>query len=208
MVNYVDLWLMHSHVASFLDDARLELRELKARSTLFGACTTCPLLRSDLEVAAIEIKDLKYKFGHSSRYTILSPPCEACVSLKGKLFYAIKENTELQQEVTYLTTRLEKPILSEKMIEKDLTRVEESATKFTYRLGIGFEKSATKVIRSDNVTEFRNASSDEFYLEHGIDQQFSTPCVPQQNGVMEQKNRTLVEMARMMLDKYRTVRRF
>jgi transposase InsO family protein len=65
-----------------------------------------------------------------------------------------------------------------------------------------------KVIRSDNVTEFRNASSDEFYLEHGIDQQFSTPCVPQQNGVMEQKNRTLVEMARMMLDKYRTVRRF
>jgi hypothetical protein len=144
MVNYVDLWLMHSHVASFLDDARLELRELKARSTLFGACTTCPLLRSDLEVAAIEIKDLKYKFGHSSRYTILSPPCEACVSLKGKLFYAIKENTELQQEVTYLTTRLEKPILSEKMIEKDLTRVEESATKFTYRLGIGFERCEKK----------------------------------------------------------------
>jgi transposase InsO family protein len=36
-----------------------------------------------------------------------------------------------------------------------------------------------KAIRSDNGTEFRNASFDEFYLEHGIDQQFSTPRVPQ-----------------------------
>jgi transposase InsO family protein len=42
-----------------------------------------------------------------------------------------------------------------------------------------------KAIRSDNRTEFRNASFDEFCPEHGIDQQFSAPCVPQQNGVME-----------------------
>jgi hypothetical protein len=61
MVNYADLWLIHSHVASLLDSDRLELRELKARSTLLGACTSCPLLRSDLEAAAIEIKDLKHK---------------------------------------------------------------------------------------------------------------------------------------------------
>jgi hypothetical protein len=96
IVNYADLWLIHSHVAGLLDSARLELRELKAHSTILGACTSCPLLRSDLEVVVIEIKDLKHKFDHSSRYTILSPPCEACVSLKGKLFHAIKENTELQ----------------------------------------------------------------------------------------------------------------
>jgi transposase InsO family protein len=35
-----------------------------------------------------------------------------------------------------------------------------------------------KVIRSDNGTEFRNASFHEFCLEHGIDQQFSAPHVP------------------------------
>jgi IS30 family transposase len=63
-----------------------------------------------------------------------------------------------------------------------------------------------KVIRSDNGTEFRNASFDEFCLEHAIDQQFSAPRVPQQNGVMERKNRTLVEMARTMLDEHRTPR--
>jgi hypothetical protein len=96
IVNYADLWLIHSHVASLLDGARLEHRELKACSTLFGVCTSCLLFRSDLEVAAVEIKDLKHKLDHSSRYTVLSSPCEACVSLKGKLLHAIKENTELQ----------------------------------------------------------------------------------------------------------------
>jgi hypothetical protein len=89
------LWLIHSHVASLLDGARLELRELKVHSTLLGACTTYPLLRSDLETSTIEIKDLKHKLDHSSRYTVLSPPCEACVSLKGKFFHATKENTEV-----------------------------------------------------------------------------------------------------------------
>jgi transposase InsO family protein len=65
-----------------------------------------------------------------------------------------------------------------------------------------------KAIHSDNGTEFRNASFDEFCLEHGVDQQFSAPHVPQQNRVMERKNRTLVEMARMMLNEHRTPRRF
>jgi hypothetical protein len=106
-----------------LDGARLELRELKARSTLLGACTACPVLRSDLEATAIEIKDFKHKLDHSSRYAILSPPCEACISLKGKLLHATKENTELQQEVAYLTAHLKKTALSEKMIEEDLSRL-------------------------------------------------------------------------------------
>jgi hypothetical protein len=144
MVNYADLWLIHSHVASLLDCARLELRELKAHSILLGACTSCPMLRSDLEVAAIEIKDLKHKLDHSSYYTVLSPPCEACVSLNGKLLHATKQNTELQQEVAYLTVCLKKTALSEKMIEEDLSMVEESATKSKYRLSVVFERCEKK----------------------------------------------------------------
>jgi hypothetical protein len=65
-----------------------------------------------------------------------------------------------------------------------------------------------KAIHSDNETEFRNASFVEFCLDHGIDQQFSAPRVPQQNGVVERKNHTLVEMARTMLNEHRTPRRF
>jgi hypothetical protein len=59
MVNYVDLWLVHTQVASQLKGAKLELRELKACSLLLGACTICPFLRSDLEATAVEINDLK-----------------------------------------------------------------------------------------------------------------------------------------------------
>jgi hypothetical protein len=55
-----------------------------------------PVLRSDLEAAAVETKDLKHILDYSSHYTVLSPPYEAYVSLKGKLLYATKENTELQ----------------------------------------------------------------------------------------------------------------
>jgi hypothetical protein len=90
MVNYADLWLLHSHVASLLDSARLEHRELKAHSTLLGACTSYPVLRSELEASTVEIKDLKHKLDQSSRYTVLSPPCVVCGSLKGKHFHATK----------------------------------------------------------------------------------------------------------------------
>jgi hypothetical protein len=71
--------------------------------------------------------------------------------------HTTKENSELKQEVAYLSSRLERTIVSEKMIEEDLSRVEESATKSTYKLGVGFErcedkgeKSAPKFVPSSN----------------------------------------------------------
>jgi hypothetical protein len=96
MVNYADLWLVHSQVASQLKDAKLGLRELKAHSLLLGACTSYPMLRSDLEACVIEIKDLKHQIAHSSCYNVLSPSCDACGSLKDKLFHATNENIELK----------------------------------------------------------------------------------------------------------------
>jgi hypothetical protein len=57
---------------------------------------------------------------------------------------ATKESTELQQEVAYLTAHLKKIALSEKIIKEDLSWVEESATKSTYILGVGFERCEKK----------------------------------------------------------------
>jgi hypothetical protein len=57
---------VHSHLASLFDSAKLELIELEARFTLLDACTSCLVLRSDLEPSAIEIMDLKHKLDHSS----------------------------------------------------------------------------------------------------------------------------------------------
>ncbi|XP_070046890.1 uncharacterized protein [Nicotiana tomentosiformis] len=54
-------------------------------------------------------------------------------------------------------------------------------------------------IRSDHGTEFENAKFAEFCDEHGINCNFSAPRTPQQNGVVQIKNRTLEEMARSML---------
>jgi transposase InsO family protein len=42
-----------------------------------------------------------------------------------------------------------------------------------------------KAIHSDNRTEFRNVSFNQFCLEHGVDLQFSALRVPQQNGVVQ-----------------------
>ncbi|GJS07089.1 retrovirus-related pol polyprotein from transposon TNT 1-94 [Tanacetum coccineum] len=54
-------------------------------------------------------------------------------------------------------------------------------------------------IRTDNGTEFKNATLKAHYEKLGIMQQFSTARTPQQNGVVERRNRTLVEAARTML---------
>jgi hypothetical protein len=96
---------------------------------LLGACSSCPLLKSDLEACSVEIKEPKHKLDHSSHYSVLSPPCEMCGSLMDKLLHATKENTGLKQEVAYLTSHLKRTMLSEKMIEYDSNRVVESAMK-------------------------------------------------------------------------------
>ncbi|GKA82265.1 retrovirus-related pol polyprotein from transposon TNT 1-94 [Tanacetum coccineum] len=60
----------------------------------------------------------------------------------------------------------------------------------------------TKVnqLRSDNGIEFRNHTLEAFCDEKGISQNFSLPCTPEQNGVAERRNKTLIEAARTMLN--------
>jgi hypothetical protein len=65
-----------------------------------------------------------------------------------------------------------------------------------------------KKIRSDNGTEFKNSQIEGFLEDEGIKHEFSSHYTPQQNGVVERKNRTLLDMARTMLDEYKTPDRF
>jgi transposase InsO family protein len=60
-----------------------------------------------------------------------------------------------------------------------------------------------KNIRSDNGSEFRNTQVEEFLDEEGIKHELSAPYTPQQNDIIERKNRTLIEEARTMLDNTR-----
>ncbi|GJT01070.1 putative ribonuclease H-like domain-containing protein [Tanacetum coccineum] len=56
-----------------------------------------------------------------------------------------------------------------------------------------------KIIRCDNRTEFKNYAMNEFCAKKGIKREFSVARTPQQNGVAERKNKTLIEAARTML---------
>ena len=55
-------------------------------------------------------------------------------------------------------------------------------------------------IRSDHGKEFENKEFEKFCLENGFDHNFSAPRTPQQNGVVERKNRSIQEMARTLLN--------
>ncbi|GKD50300.1 ribonuclease H-like domain-containing protein [Tanacetum coccineum] len=55
------------------------------------------------------------------------------------------------------------------------------------------------VIRCDNGTEFKNKDMNQFCERKSIKREFSVARTPQQNGVAERKNRTLIEAARTML---------
>ncbi|GJX36844.1 retrovirus-related pol polyprotein from transposon TNT 1-94 [Tanacetum coccineum] len=54
-------------------------------------------------------------------------------------------------------------------------------------------------VRTDRGTEFLNKTLNAFFKEEGIEHQTSTPRTPEQNGVVERQNHTLVEAARTML---------
>ncbi|GJQ97205.1 ribonuclease H-like domain-containing protein [Tanacetum coccineum] len=56
-----------------------------------------------------------------------------------------------------------------------------------------------KTIRCDHGTEFKNQLMNEFCAKKGIKREYSIARTPQQNGVAERKNRTLIEAARTML---------
>lgn len=56
-----------------------------------------------------------------------------------------------------------------------------------------------KTLRTDNGTEYENNKFHEFFAKHGIKHEKSAPYSPQQNGLAERMNRTIIEKVRCML---------
>ncbi|GAA0166825.1 hypothetical protein LIER_21891 [Lithospermum erythrorhizon] len=59
--------------------------------------------------------------------------------------------------------------------------------------------SKIKCLRTDRGGEFNSVEFNEYYREQGIKRHLTTAYTPQQNGVAERKNRTLMNMVRSML---------
>nr|GFD33668.1 putative ribonuclease H-like domain-containing protein [Tanacetum cinerariifolium] len=60
-------------------------------------------------------------------------------------------------------------------------------------------QSPVIIIRTDNGTEFKNQVLKEYFDSVGISHQMYSVRTPQQNGVVERRNQTLVEASRTML---------
>jgi 5-methylcytosine-specific restriction endonuclease McrBC GTP-binding regulatory subunit McrB len=87
------------------------------------------------------------------------------------------------------------------------SETQEMLKKFLRRAQNEFDINVKK-IRSDNDTELKNTQVEDFLVEEGIKHEFFTSYTTQQNGVAKRKNHTLIEMARIMLDEYKTSDQF
>jgi hypothetical protein len=85
----------------------------------------------------------------------------------------------------------------------DKSETQRVLKKFLKRAQNEFDLKIKK-IRSGTGSEFKNTQVEEYLDEEGIKHKFSAPYSPQQNRVDKRKNMTLIEMARSMLDEYKT----
>jgi transposase InsO family protein len=90
---------------------------------------------------------------------------------------------------------------------QDKTETQGTLKRLLRRAQNEFELKVKK-IRSDNGSKSKNLQVEEFLEEEGIKHEFSASYTPQQNGVVERKNRTLIDMVRTMLGEYKTTERF
>jgi transposase InsO family protein len=90
---------------------------------------------------------------------------------------------------------------------QDKSETQGTLKRFLRRAQSEFELKV-KNIRSDNGSEFKNLQVEEFLEEEGIKHEFSAPYTPQQNSVVERKNKMLIDMARMMLGEFKAPERF
>jgi hypothetical protein len=109
-----------------------------------GVCLEYPKLKLELDARSLNVKKLETELLEKSHISVTSSPCEVCISLKGKLVYAINENTMLTQDVAYLTSRLERTKLSEKFIQENLSRVDDCVTRSIHKLGLGYKRCEPK----------------------------------------------------------------
>jgi transposase InsO family protein len=85
---------------------------------------------------------------------------------------------------------------------RDKSETQGILKRFLRRAQNEFELKVKKM-RSNNGSEFKNLQVEEYLQEEGIKHEFSAPYTPQQNGMVERKNMTLIDMARTMLGEFK-----
>ncbi|GJZ57293.1 retrovirus-related pol polyprotein from transposon TNT 1-94 [Tanacetum coccineum] len=111
--------------------------------------------------------------------------CSACAMGKSKKKLHKPKYEDTNQEKLYL-------------FHMDLYEAPDFIIKFLKMIQVRL-KTYVQLIRTDNGTEFVNQTLREYYEKVGISHETFVARSPQKNGVVERRNRTLIEVARTML---------
>ncbi|GJT87906.1 retrovirus-related pol polyprotein from transposon TNT 1-94 [Tanacetum coccineum] len=123
--------------------------------------------------------------------------CSACAMGKSKKKPYIPKSEDTNQEKLYLLHMdLCGPMRVKCLRSKD--EAPDFIIKFLKMIQVRL-KTPVRRIRTDNGTEFVNQTLREYYEKVGISYETSVARSLQQNGVVERRNRTLIEVARTML---------
>ena len=98
-------------------------------------------------------------------------------------------------ETSYILIKDDFSEWTETMLMKRKSEAEEHLVKFIAFIE-NVSGNSVKIVRTDGGTEFNSSRLKNFFITKGIVHQTTTPYTPQQNGVSERMNRTVMESAR------------
>ncbi|GJR68015.1 retrovirus-related pol polyprotein from transposon TNT 1-94 [Tanacetum coccineum] len=154
----------------------------KIKFQKYHLCSACALGKSRKSSHYPKAEDTNQKKLYLLHMDLCGPMRVA--SINGKMYIlVIVEDYSRFTWVRFLKTKDEAPAAIIKCIKNIQVRL----------------KATVRNVRTDNGTEFVNQTLREWYENVGIMHQTSVARTPQQNGVVERRNRTLVEVARTML---------
>ncbi|GJZ43643.1 ribonuclease H-like domain-containing protein [Tanacetum coccineum] len=118
--------------------------------------------------------------------------------LKFNLF-SVSQMCDKKNSVLFTNTECLILSLSFKLLDENQVVLRAPRQNGVYSLDLKNIVPFGDLVRCDHGTEFKNHAMNEFYAKKGIKREFSVARTPQQNGVAERKNKTLIEAARTML---------
>ncbi|GJR45143.1 retrovirus-related pol polyprotein from transposon TNT 1-94 [Tanacetum coccineum] len=145
-------------------------------------CPSCQLGKSKKASHPLKAENTNNEVLHTLHMDLCGPMRTESINGKKYVLVIVDDYTRFGW-VRFLRTKDETPHVIEKFIVKT-----QRALNATVRF-----------VRTDNGTEFVNKTLDGWFESVGISHETSVPRSPQQNGVVERRNRTLMEAARTML---------
>ncbi|GKA73660.1 retrovirus-related pol polyprotein from transposon TNT 1-94 [Tanacetum coccineum] len=172
----------------------------------------CDDLINQVNLKSVEISDLNFSL--QEKVLVITALKDDLRKLKGK---ALVDNVVTKHTIDPEMLKIDVEPITPKFLNKKtahsayIKHTQEEATvlrdlveqvKLKYSLDHSLESACSHlfiIIRTTTGTEFKNQILKEYFDSVGISHQASSVRTPQQNGVVERRNRTLVEAARTML---------